>query len=81
MAMPGKIYVGCALTSATKPFTEEIVAFKDLLRIHSTVLDFLGLVEGTPVDVYRHDIEVCVAGCDMFTAVCDEHSIGRSGHS
>lgn len=40
------------------------------------VLGFLGLTQGSPVDVYRWDIEGCVASADLFVAMCDYPSTG-----
>ena len=75
-----KIYVGCALTKVPKGFKAEFTRFicgvKDgLMTSGYEVLEFIGLVEGTSGDVYRHDTE-CVSKCDLFLAICDFPSIG-----
>ncbi len=37
---------------------------------------FLGLIDGTAQDVFRHDIFNCVAKSDLMVAVCDLPSTG-----
>src|SRR3990167_5160277 len=72
-----KIYVGCSLTQAPEQFIEEVENLKKILRQKGhKVFDFVGLVAGTPKDVYRWDIHHCVAECDLFIAICDYPSIG-----
>lgn len=68
--------VGCSLANAPDDFKNSVVALKDKLREKYKVLEFKGQVAGTNEDVYRWDIEQCVATCDMFVAVCDYPSIG-----
>lgn len=70
------LYVGCALTKAPEEFKQNIQALKERLREVCDVLEFIGLVNGTAQDVYNHDINVCVRGCNLFVGVCDEASIG-----
>lgn len=70
------LYVGCALTHATEEFKNNVQTLKDRLKKVCHVLEFVGLVNGTAEDVYNHDINVCVRGCDLFVAICDEASIG-----
>lgn len=73
-----KIYVGCSLTHAPAWFKVRITELKtrlgDLPDVE--VLEFLGLVNGTPHDVYVHDIIECVGKCDLMVAICDHPSIG-----
>lgn len=72
-----KVYVGCSLTHASEEFMASVASLKDRLReVGYDVYDFVGLVEGTPLDVYEWDIGHCVADCDVFIAICDEASIG-----
>jgi hypothetical protein len=71
-----RLYVGCSLTHASEEFKQRIDNLKDALRKDFEVLNFLGLVEGTPQDVYQWDIHNCVASCDLFLAVCDFPSLG-----
>ena len=71
-----KIYVGCSLTQAPEEFRESVEALKNELRIKYTVLDFVGLVAGTAREVYEWDVQKCVAGCDVFVAICDYPAIG-----
>ncbi|HSW98697.1 MAG TPA: hypothetical protein VLF71_02575 [Candidatus Saccharimonadales bacterium] len=72
-----RLYVGCSLTSAPESFKSEVETFKDRLRAEGyEVFDFVGLVNGTPADVYNWDIGHCVRDCDLLVAICDEPSIG-----
>ncbi len=71
-----KLYVGCALMHADDTFLNQVVDLKNKLRSDYEVLEFLGLDAGSDEDVYRWDIEGCVATCDAFLAICDYPSIG-----
>ena len=73
-----KIYVGCSLTHAPESYKKDIEILKDRLRERSDieVFEFIGLTDGTPVDVYKHDIHTCVAECDLFVAECSYASLG-----
>ncbi len=71
-----KLYVGCSLTQAPEDFKAKVEALKDQLRQRYEILDFIGLVAGTATDVYRHDIQVCVAQCDVLVGICDFPAIG-----
>ncbi len=71
-----KLYVGCALNYAPEEFRQRVEALKNILRKDYDVLEFVGLVKGTPRDVYVHDIHECVGECDAFVAICDYPSIG-----
>jgi hypothetical protein len=77
MTAKPKIYVGCALTTASEPFKTSVEDFKDSLRERGyEVFDFVGLVNGTAADVYNWDIGHCVADCNAFIAICDFPGIG-----
>lgn len=73
-----KLYVGCSLTHAPEGFKQKVQELKEKLKkIPSvSVLEFLGLTNGTAHDVYVHDIINCVCECDIMVAICDEPSIG-----
>jgi len=71
-----KIYIGCSLTQAPQEFRDKVEALKALLKKEYEVLDFIGLEKGTPEEVYRWDIQRCVAACDIFVAICDYPAIG-----
>jgi hypothetical protein len=72
-----KLYVGCSLTKSSEAFKESVEQLKAALRTHGyEVFDFVGLVNGTPRDVYEWDIGHCVGTCDAFIGICDEPSIG-----
>jgi hypothetical protein len=71
-----KLYVGCGLTLASEGFKNNVELLKDGLRSDWEVMEFLGLTDGTEVDVYQKDIIENVGGCDAFLGVCDEPSIG-----
>jgi len=73
--MTKKIYVGCALTQAPDDFKQSIENFKNELRPFSTILDFVGLVNGTAKDVFEWDTN-CVKSCDIFIADCTFQGIG-----
>jgi len=70
-----KLYIGCGLTHASD-FTSQVEELKLQLRKDYEVFEFLGLEKGSAADVYHWDIETCVAGCDLFVAICDFASIG-----
>lgn len=70
------LYIGCALTHASEDFKQNVKLLKDKLKEHYHVFEFIGLANGTEQDVYNHDINVCVRGCDLFIAICDQASIG-----
>jgi len=70
------LYVGCALTYATEDFKQNVQLLKERLKKVCYVLEFIGLVDGTPQDVYNHDINNCVRDCNLFVAICDQASIG-----
>ena len=74
--MAGKLYVGCGLTYAPDHFKEQVKDTKEALRADWDVLEFLGLDDGTPADVYRTDILENVHRCDAFIGICDEPSTG-----
>lgn len=40
------------------------------------MFDFVGLVAGSPADVFNWDIGHCVKDCDALIAICDYPSIG-----
>ena len=71
-----KLYVGCGLTLAPEAFRGTVEELKDELRTDWDVMEFLGTVKGTEVDVYQKDIIENVGGCDAFLGICDEPSIG-----
>lgn len=73
--MKKKIYIGCSLTHATEEFKEAVEILKNNLRKDFEILDFIGLVKGTPQDVYEWDINN-VRTCDLFVADCTYPSIG-----
>lgn len=71
-----KLYVGCSLANAPEDFKKSVEVLKDRLKESYEVLEFKGQVAGTNKEVYKWDIEHCVADCDIFLAVCDFPSIG-----
>ena len=76
MAQKFKLYIGCSLTQAPEDFKSSVEDLKDKLKAQFEVLDFIGLVNGTPTDVYHHDVQTCVGTCDLFVAICDLPAIG-----
>jgi hypothetical protein len=72
-----KLYVGCSLTHASDEFKTSVENLKKTLRMGGyEVFDFVGLVNGTPKDVYNWDIGHCIKDCDAFIGICDFPSIG-----
>ena len=71
-----KLYVGASLTQAPKEFIDKVENLKKELRKEYEILEFLGLENGTPQDVYKQDVQKCVALCDIFVAICDHPSLG-----
>ena len=72
-----QLYVGCSLTQAPDAFKAEVENLKGALRSQDyEVFDFVGLVNGTPADVYNWDIGHCVRDCQALIAVCDYPSLG-----
>lgn len=70
------VYVACSLTHASPEFIAEVEVFKKKLKSFCNVLRFLGLIKGSPYDVYRQDIHECVRKSDLVVAICDLPSIG-----
>lgn len=73
--MKKKIYIGSSLTHAPEEFKTAIETLKKNLRNDYEILDFIGLVNGTPEDVYEWDLN-CVKSCDLFVADCTYPAIG-----
>jgi len=71
-----KLYVGCALTHATKEFIDEVAQLKEDLREVCIVLDFLGLTDESAYGIYEHDIHNCVMQCHLMLAITDQPSTG-----
>lgn len=72
------IYVGMALTEAPDEFRNDFQAeLKQALRTIEGVklLDFIGLENGTEVDVYRHDRK-CTVESNLCIFIVDYPSIG-----
>jgi len=70
-----KIYIGCSLTHAPEEFKTAIELLKSHLRKKYKILEFIGLINDTPQDVFEHDTE-CVKTCDLFVADCSHPGIG-----
>ncbi len=70
-----KIYFGCSLTHASQEFKDSIESLKNILRKEYQILDFVGLVKGTPRDVFLWDTK-CVKDCDLFVADFTYPAIG-----
>ena len=71
------VYIGCSLTQASEAFKADVEALKTAVRdLGYEVFDFVGLVNGTPKDVYEWDLNHCVGECDIFVGICDYPSIG-----
>ncbi len=70
-----KIYIACSLTQAPEEFKKHIEILKKELRKNYEVLEWLGLVKGTPKDVYYHDTQM-VKDCDLLLAEVSYPAIG-----
>ncbi len=70
-----KIYVSCSLTHASEEFKQSIDQLKDRLRPRYEILDFFGLADGDPKDIYEHDLQ-CVHGCDLMLSEVSFPAIG-----
>ena len=72
------IYVGMALTEAPPEFRDDFqTELKSQLRAlpDVRVLDFIGLENGTALDVYKHD-KMCTETADLCVFVVDHTSTG-----
>ena len=74
--MKRKLYVGCSLTHSPQEFRDLVSVLKETLKKEYEVFEFVGLEAGTANDVYKEDIQKCVARCDFFVALCDYPSLG-----
>ena len=70
-----KIYLAHSLTQAPEEFKQEMLGLKEQLKAKYEVLEFKGLVAGTPKDVYEHDTR-CVKDCDLLLAEVSRPAIG-----
>ena len=72
------IYVACALTYASEDFKKQIEILKEEIRNIDGVnlFDFMGVISGTPQDVYKHDIHHCVENANLIIAEVSEPSTG-----
>lgn len=71
-----KIYVGFSITGAPQEFIDSVQRLREKLREEYEVLEFVPVSEGTPQDVYRNDIKINVANCDLMVSICDFPSTG-----
>lgn len=70
-----KIYLAHSLTQAPGDFKTEMLKLRKKLKIQYGILEYLGLVEGTAEDVFRHDVK-CVTDCDLLLAEVSYPAIG-----
>ncbi|MGH7156637.1 MAG: hypothetical protein ACREGG_00770 [Candidatus Saccharimonadales bacterium] len=73
-----KLYVGCSLTHAPEDFKQQVADLKLALTRQWDVLEFVGLVAGTPAEVHQTDIGH-IHNCDAFLGICDYPSLGLGG--
>ena len=70
-----KLYFSCALTGLPEEHRQDMVALREHFKFQFDVFEFCPA--DTPMnEIYRHDIHVCVAQCDLMLAICDERSTG-----
>ncbi len=70
-----KIYLAHSLTQAPEDFKTEMLGFREKLKTKYEVLEYMGLVNGTAEDVFRHDVK-CVHDCDLLLAEVSYPAIG-----
>ncbi len=70
-----KIYVACSLTHAPENFKQAILELKAELKKHFEILEFYGLADGQPKDIYEHDVS-CVKNCDLLLAEVSYPALG-----
>ncbi len=73
------LYFGCPLTDKSEEYRQEIRDFKSLARRRFPeieILEFCGMTEGTPWDVYEQDINRGVARARGILAIWDGASSG-----
>ena len=70
------VYVACSLTHAPEEFRQKVKLFKDKLRPICNIMDFRGLTNDPPREVFNWDIHECVRKSDLVVAICDLPSTG-----
>ncbi|MCL5774942.1 MAG: hypothetical protein M1333_01890 [Patescibacteria group bacterium] len=70
-----KIYLAHSLTQAPEDFKTEMLEFREKLKAQYEVLEYMGLINGTAEDVFRHDVK-CVTDCDLLLAEVSYPAIG-----
>ena len=70
-----KIYLAHSLTQAPEDFKAEMLEFREKLKAKYEVLEYMGLVNGTAEDVFKHDVK-CVTDCDLLLAEVSYPAIG-----
>jgi hypothetical protein len=70
-----KLYIGCALTHASKGFVKQVLDLRDRLSRHFTVLQFVGIEDVADTEIFTHDIG-CARKCDALVAITDHPSYG-----
>lgn len=75
-----RIYVGHKLTKAKPDFLERMERIRrhaeQVLADRCEFMKFLGVKDGTPLDVFQQDIEKNVGECHLFVCIIDEESTG-----
>ena len=78
--MKKKLYIGCALTvipsDKKDAFWEMVKDTKKQLSKSFEILEFKGLGDFPPKEIYDFDIKECVMKADCMLAICDHPSIG-----
>lgn len=78
--MKKKLYVSCALTvvppDKKEAFWGMVKDIKKELSKSFEILEFKGLGDFTPEEVYDFDIKECVMKADCMLSVCDYPSLG-----
>jgi hypothetical protein len=62
-----KIYLAHGLTQAPEAYKQRMLDFRQKLKEKFEVLEYFGLGEGSPEQVFEHDFG-CVKNCDLLLA-------------
>jgi nucleoside 2-deoxyribosyltransferase len=70
-----KVYFGCSLQHASQKYLDDVHKLREELKKDFEILEFLGLNNGTDVEVFAHDTNG-VTTCDLLIAEVSLPSTG-----
>lgn len=70
-----RLYFSCALSGLPEDHRQAMIEVRSTLQPHFEVMEFCD-ASTPPAEIFHHDINVCVAGCDLVVAMCDYPSVG-----